>query len=262
MFWDNIRCIIEGYDKSFKRKYDEFDEYIDVEGICELKELIVSLRDSDILIEFDKVSHYIIDENNFKTDIYKSNSNISNEFLKMANKELSTLISSIQIKPIHGFVTFNDIEGLLMLIQFNYFYYSKMRCKRFKVMEMGFGGDIIQYLSFFTDDYKLFPELPDYNEYFFEDLKNMQYKDERARLLEDFLRCGYLGLIADEKVISLKFYNNIKVSAWYLMACNALKRGSLKISCEDVVVGYTLTLKCIVEDMRPYVRSAFYRKND
>jgi len=102
--------------------------------------------------------------------------------------------------------------------------------------------------------------LPDYNEYFVEDLKNMQYKDERARLLEDFLRCGYLGLIADEKVISLKFYNNIKVSAWYLMACNALKRGSLKISCEDVVVGYTVTLKCIVEDMRPYVRSAFYRK--
>ena len=262
MFWDNLRCILEGYDKSFERKYDGFDEYDDVEGLYELKELIVSLRDNDILIEFDRVSHYVTDESNFKTGAYGSHSKISNEFLKMANKELSTLISSIQIKSIQGFVTFNDIEGLLMLIQFNYFYYSQMRCSRFKVMEMGFGGDIIQYLSFFTDDYKLFPELPDYDESFFDDLKKMVYEDERARLLEDFLRCGYLGLIADEKMISLKFYNNIKVSSWYLMACNARKRGSLKISCEDVVVGYSLTLKCIVEDMRPYVRSAFYRKND
>lgn len=262
MFWDNLRCILEGYEKSFKRKFEEFDEYSDVEGLCDLKELIVSLRDSDILIEFDKVSSYVIDESNFKTDTYDGHSKISNEFLKMANKELSTLITSIQVKSIHGFVTFNDIEGLLMLIQFNYFYYSKMRCSLFKVMEMGFGGDIIQYLSFFTDDYKLLPDLPDYDESFFNDLKNMTFEDERARLLEDFLRCGYLGLIADEKVISLKFYNNIKVSAWYLMACNALKRGSLKIGCEDVVVGYTLTLKCIVEDMRHYVRSAFYRKND
>ena len=43
MFWDTTRCIIEGLDKSFKRKYEEFNEY---------KELVVSLRDSNILIVF------------------------------------------------------------------------------------------------------------------------------------------------------------------------------------------------------------------
>ena len=170
------------------------------------------------------------------------------------------LFGFIHIEYIQGFVTFNDIEGFLMLIQFNYFYYSKMGCSRFKVMEMGCGGDIIQYLSFFTDEYKLFPDLPDYDESFFNNLKNMTYVDERARLLEDFLRCGYLSLILVEQNLSGSFFNHIKASAQYLMACNALKRGSLKISCEDVVIGYTLTLKCIVEDMRPYVRSAFYRK--
>lgn len=262
MFWDGIRCIMEGYEKSFKRKFEEFDEYSDVEGLCELKELIVSLRDSDILVEFDKVAHYVVDDSNFENDTYRPDSKISNKFLKMANKEISTLIASIQIKSIQGFVTFNDIEGLVMLFEFNYFYYSKRKCNRFKVLEMVFGGDIIQYLSFFTEDYKLLPDLPEYDESFFNDLKNMTYEDERARHLEDFLRCGYLSLIVDEQNISVEFYNNIKVSAQYLMACNAWKRDSLKISCEDVVVGYTLTLKCIVEDMRQYVRLAFYRKND
>ena len=38
------------------------------------------------------------------------------------------------------------------------------------------------------------------------------------------------------------------------MACNALKRGSLKINCEDVVIGYRLTLRFITEDMRPYIK--------
>ena len=42
------------------------------------------------------------------------------------------------------------------------------------------------------------------------------------------------------------------------MACNALKRDSLKINCEDVVVGYTMALKLITEDMSQYVRTAFY----
>ncbi|MBO6109639.1 MAG: hypothetical protein J6P12_02045 [Methanobrevibacter sp.] len=261
MFWDNLRCIIEGLNKSFERKFHEFDEYSNVEGLCELKELIVSLRDTDILVGFDRVAHYVVDDSNFKTEVYGGHSKISNEFLKMSNKELSSLLFGfIHIEYIQGFVTFNDIEGFLMLIQFNYFYYSKMGCSRFKVMEMGCGGDIIQYLSFFTDEYKLFPDLPDYDESFFNNLKNMTYGDERARLLEDFLRCGYLSLILVEQNLSGSFFNHIKASAQYLMACNALKRGSLKISCEDVVIGYTLTLKCIVEDMRPYVRSAFYRK--
>ena len=45
----------------------------------------------------------------------------------------------------------------------------------------------------------------------------------------------------------------IKISATYLMACNAFKRGSLKVNCEDVIAGYTLTLKLLTEDIREYV---------
>ena len=259
MFWKDIRTIIEGLDKSYERVNDEFEEYMDVKGLKEYKELVVSLRDSDILIEFDKIGHYVIDDNNFKDDPIKPKSKITNEFLKMANRQISTTITAIHFKSIQGFVCFNDIEGLLMLIQFNYFYYSKSRCSRYRVMEMGIGGDIIQYLTFFTDDYKSLPKLPEYDESFFDNLKNMEYENERARLLEDFLRCGYISLLLVEQDFSGYFFNNIKVSAQYLMACNALKRGSNTINCEDVVVGYTLTLKCIVEDMRPYVRAAYYR---
>ena len=178
----------------------------------------------------------------------------------MANEKLSSSVIPIYYEPIRGFVTFENIEALLMLINFNYFYYCNMNCSRVKSVEKVFGGNIIQYLSFFTDDFKSMQDLPDYDESFFDNLKSVDYEDERARLLEDFLRCGYLSLIVVEQNISWAFFNNIKLSAIHLMACNALKRGSLKVNCEDVVVGYTLALMLITEDIGQYVRQAFYRK--
>ena len=262
MFWNNIRTIIEGLDKSYEREYAKFDEYSDVEGLCDFKDLVVSLRDIDILIEFDKLAHYIIDDRNFKTEPFL-HSKISNEFLTMANEKLSSSVIPIYYEPIRGFVTFENIEALLMLINFNYFYYCNMNCSRVKSIEKVFGGNIIQYLSFFTNDFiKSMQDLPDYDDSFFDDLKSVHYEDERARLLEDFLRCGYLSLIVVEQNISWAFFNNIKSSTIHLMACNALKRGSLKVNCEDVVVGYTLTLKLITEDIGKYVRQAFYKVNE
>ena len=88
----------------------------------------------------------------------------------------------------------------------------------------------------------------------------MKFENERAHLLEDFIRDGYLLLILVEQKISTEFFNHIRLSAQYLMACNALKRGSHTINCEDVVIAYTLTLNCITEDLRHDVRSAFFKR--
>ncbi len=258
MFWENIRCTIEGLDKTYKREYAKFDEFSDVEGLCELKNMIVGLRDSNILIEFDKIAHYVIDDCNFETDTYKP-SKISNKFFVTANKILSSSFIPIYFPSIHGFVSFDAVEGLLMLVEFNYFYYSNMKCSRIKTFEKVFGGNIIQYLSFFTDDFKSMKELPYYDESFFEKLKKVDFEDKKSRYLEDFLRCGYLSSVTVEQNITWQFYNHIKFSSRYLMACNALKRESLKINCEDIVVGYTLTLRLITDDVRAYVREAFYK---
>lgn len=204
MFKDSIRTIIEGIEKSFEREYKKFDEYSDVTGLNEYKELVVSLRKSDILIKFDKISKYIIDDSNFEKDTYKP-SKISNEFFMMSNKKLANSIIPLYFPIIHGLITSENIEGLLMLINFNYFYYSNMKCSRIKSIEKVFGGDIIQYLSFFTDEFKSMKELPDYDESFFKNLKKADFEDERARNLEDFLRCGYLSLVILEQNISLTF---------------------------------------------------------
>ncbi len=257
MFQNTIRTIIEGLDKSFKREYEKFDQYNDVAGLNEYKDLVISLRKSDILIKFDKLAHYVVDDSNFE-ETYKP-SKTSNDFFVMSNKKLSNSFLPSFFPSIKGLITAIDVEALLMLIQFNYFYYSNMRCSRMKTIEKVFCGDILQYLSFFTDDYKSMQELPDYDDSFFKNMKKVAFEDDRARLLEDFLRCGYLSLIIVEQKISLTFFNNIKCSAMYLIVCNALKRNSLKINCEDVVVGYTLTLRLITDDVRSYVREAFYK---
>ncbi len=252
MFRNDLRNLVDGLDKSFKREYSRFDEFSDVVGLNEYKDFVVGLRDSGILIEFDRISKYVTDDSNFDEGSYKPSS-ISNDFFKMANNKLYSSVIPIYFASIHGFVTSANVEALLMLINFNYFYYSDMRCSRIKSIEKVFGGDIIQYVSFFTDEFKSMHVLPDFDESFFDDLRNVDYEDDRARILEDFLRCGYLSLIIDEQEISWSFFNNIKLSAKYFIACNALKRGSLKASCEDVVVGYTLALRMIGEDIREYV---------
>ncbi len=252
MFRNTVRKVIDGLDKSFKREYSRFDEFSDVVGLNEYKDLVVGLRDSGILIEFDKLAHYVVDDSNFEGDSYKP-SDFSNDFFKMAKKNLSSSIIPIYIPIIQGFVTSENVEALLMLIEFNYFYYSGMKCSRYSAIGKVFGGDIIQYVSFFTDEFKSMHVLPDFDESFFDDLRNVDYEDDRARILEDFLRCGYLSLIIDEQEISWSFFNNIKLSAKYFIACNALKRGSFRASCEDVVVGYTLALRMIGEDIREYV---------
>ena len=252
MFRNDLRNLVDGLDKSFKREYARFDEFSDVVGLNEYKDFVVGLRDSGILIEFDKLAHYVVDDSNFEGDSYKP-SDFSNDFFKMAKKNLSSSIIPIYIPIIQGFVTSEDVEALLMLIEFNYFYYSGMKCSRYSAIGKVFGGDIIQYVSFFTDEFKSMHVLPDFDESFFDDLRNVDYEDDRARILEDFLRCGYLSLIIDEQEISWSFFNNIKLSATYFIACNALKGGSLRASCEDVVVGYTLALRMIGEDIREYV---------
>ena len=172
----------------------------------------------------------------------------------MSKDILSSIVFHIYLYFIQGFIGFDQVAGFLMLLEFNYFHYSNRRVSRIKTFDKVFNGCIFQYVSFFTDEFESMGELPDYDESFFENLKKLDFEDERARIFEDFLCCGYLSSIATEQNLGFHFYNHIKVSTWYIMACNALKRGSLKINCEDVVIGYRLTLRFITEDMRPYIK--------
>ncbi len=71
--------------------------------------------------------------------------------------------------------------------------------------------------------------------------------------LFDELLGNLFTIILVEKDVSLRFDSHLRVCAKYLMACNALKHGRDSITCEDVVVGYTLTLKLLTEDIRDYV---------
>ena len=190
MFWNDVRTVIDGMEKSFEREYAKFDEYGDVEGLSEFKELVVGLRDSDILIEFDKLAHYVVDDSNFDEGSYKSFLD-SNKFFERFKKKLANLFIPIHLPFIHGFVSSKDIKALLMLIEFNYFYYSNMRCSRVGTIERVFCGDIILYLSFFTDEFKLMGDLPDYDDSFFTNLRSLTFEDEKTRIIEDFLRCGY-----------------------------------------------------------------------
>ena len=174
MFWNNLRTVIDGMEKSFEREYAKFDDYMDVDGLSEFKELVVGLRDSDVLIEFDKFAHYVVDDNNFDDDSYRSFLD-SNKFFEFSKKMLANFLIPVYLPPLHGFIVSADVEAFLMLIGFNYCYYSHGACSRVMAIERVFCGDIILYLSFFTDEFKLMGDLPDYDDSFF-------YKFEKFKI--------------------------------------------------------------------------------
>ncbi|MBR1611412.1 MAG: hypothetical protein IJ672_08045, partial [Methanobrevibacter sp.] len=85
----------------------------------------------------------------------------------------------------------------------------------------------------------------------------IQDNNEHLEKLEDFLRGGYLNRIyICEQEASVIGYNYIKLTTRYLMACSAIKNNHMGITCEDVVIGYILTLKIFKEDLRPEIRKA------
>ena len=238
-------------DEYYQQEYQRFDEYLDIANIDSLRDLIVSFHENTLLKEFDETAKYIVNQN--LNDSLKLK---SNPFINLAIKQLRVPIVPINIPHIHPILDFKCIEALIMLLECNCFYYSNKNSNLEEIVNQILNGNILSKLSLLVEEYKSNP-LTEYNETFFEKIKNIKFNDKRAEKLEDFLRGGYLNRIyICEQEASVIGYNYIKLTTRYLMACSAIKNNHMGITCEDVVIGYILTLKIFKEDLRPEIRKA------
>lgn len=253
-YWKMLFLDDEEY---YKKEYQMFNEYLDITHMDKLRDLIVSFHENNLLKEFDETAQYIVKQD-IKSNLFNSK---NNKFINLAMKELRIPVISINLPHIHPMIDFKCIEALIMLLEFNYTYYSKERINLEEIINHIFNGDIILKLSLLVEDYNS-KYIPQYNKKFFEKIKNMTFHDKRSEKLEDFLRGGYLNRIhICEQEASIIGYNYIKLTSRYLMACSAIKNNNKGITCEDVVTGYTLTLKMFTEDQRNEIIKSYNKSS-
>lgn len=126
-----------------------FDEFQDINGLIELRDLITSFKGNCIFKEFNEIASDLVNSKNFQNILPK---HINNPFINLAREILGVPLIPFSVKYK---IDFAEIEALLMLLEFNYVYYSKKRYSHEKIIEYVFNGLIIIKLSLLVEDYRI-----------------------------------------------------------------------------------------------------------
>ena len=251
---NDINLIFYDDEERIKQEYLMFEKYNDLPGIHELRDLIISFRGTSTFKKFNETAVFITNPKNFdkKLDPLKTT---SNPFIKSAMKLLRVPIIPISLPHINKLINFTHLNALLMLLEFNYSYHLEQIPSK-EILDYIYNGAIIIKLSTLVENYNI-DNILKWEDDFFEKLKNIKFADKKAKKLEDMIRGGLLLTIILEQDCTHVFYNHVKFSALYLMACSAIKNNHKGITCEDVAIGYTLTLNLFKKDLRPEIQKAY-----
>ncbi len=76
----------------------------------------------------------------------------------------------------------SSLEAVLMLIVFNFYFFSKNNVKSIlNIVKLVFDGNIICHFTFFVDEFKEGYCLPEYSEKFFDKLSIITFEDDRSK---------------------------------------------------------------------------------
>lgn len=245
---EKISFLFESHDKSYEKMFVKLKDYNDVEGMEEFINLISNMYENNYLVTYFNIIKDLNEYEDLKNNIY----NAGNDFIKMANKYLESH-RCLLLFPKRNFITLTTVDAVLNIVQFNFYFHSDGNIESLKkINEIVYNGNIISYLTFNVDDFKEAFQIHDYSEKFFQNLSNIKFDTIRSEHLHHDI-WDYLFIVLSKGTDYQLFNNTICICAEYLMACNALKNNRDSICCEDVIIGYRLTLSLLTEDIREYV---------
>lgn len=259
-FKEEAMFLFGSNEKAYKLIFSKLSDYKDVDGLDNLINLISSMGKNNYFVEFYDGIEVFINSKEFKytkSPIHNS----TNDFIIMAESKLES--SRFPLFPSKHLINFTSMEAVLIIVELNFYFFSKGNFKSINnVNDLIFNGNLIYHLSFFVDEFKEDLSIPNYSEKFFQNLSDIKFDGKKSEQLHYDILWDYISLIMREDDISPLFNSTICICAKYLMACNALKYGRDGICCEDVVVGYTLALRLLCEDIREYVIKYYDGKMD
>lgn len=263
----------ESIDEEFERGYEALYEFIDVEGLVDLRDLIMSFKISERCKFLGET---------FKEDLSKECLSYTNEIplINYAKKELG----SFKFLITKSNLSFTSFIGLCSIIAFSCGCDFKRKLSSDEIFQilssdliskltLGYGfdnidssnlslGECFESNSYSSNlslgqDFQNNSDFKELNREFFKKLSTIKW-DNRAKKLHATIKEGCWFGVQLQHLIEPGPYAQFGFSARYLASCNVLANNRNEVLAEDIVNAWFLTFKLFHNDLREYI----FKEND
>lgn len=259
-------------DEEFERGYEALYEFIDVEGLVDLRDLIMSFKISERCKFLGET---------FKEDLSKECLSYTNEIplINYAKKELG----SFKFLITKSNLSFTSFIGLCSIIAFSCGCDFKRKLSSDEIFQilssdliskltLGYGFDNIDSSNLslgesfdsinssnlsLGQDFQNKSDFKELNREFFKKLSTIKW-DNRAKKLHTTIKEGCWFGVQLQHLIETGPYAQFGFSARYLASCNVLANNRDEVLAEDIVNAWFLTFKLFHNDLCEYI----FKEND
>ena len=245
-------------DEEFERGYEALYEFIDVEGLVDLRDLIISFKTSERCKFLGET---------FKEDLSKECLSYTNEIplINYAKKELG----SFKFLITKSNLSFTSFIGFCSIIAFSCGCDFKRKLSSDEIFQilssdlisklsLGYGFDNIDSSNLsLGQDFQNKSDFKELNREFFKKLSTIKW-DNRAKKLHTTIKEGCWFGVQLQHLIEPGPYAQFGFSARYLASCNVLANNRDEVLAEDIVNAWFLTFKLFHNDLREYI----FKEND
>ena len=227
-------------DEEFIKGYESLNEYSDVEGLIELRNLLESFRDNDYLrfigenalLSLDELCTEYNHKVQFFNDAFSVFGGIKYIFKlsDMAYAAFSALYSIIAYNCAYEFKRDLSEEEKIQVIS------SPLACK----------------IALGLDNFENVEKWKTVNKFFFQKVEAIKW-DKRSRKLHNAIHDAYIYNLGCLYHMDTGTVSQFALCSRYLVCCNAVAKGQTTVSPEDIVKGWFLTFKLLQTNLTPYV---------
>lgn len=238
----------EFLEKDFEKSYAKINEFLDVPGVFELRDLLVSFRTNE---------QYIFVSENIHCDIYDVAKKYKKKvnLLQVAAKGLGIIYTSFISKSKISWESFIAVYSIVL--------YSC--CANFKrdltddECGMILKSDLVYRLTLGLDNWQKVNNSSQYHldKSFFKNLLKIKWS-KKAKQIDKAVYDGYFESLMLEYGMDGKVCVEFAISVDYLSCCYAVADNRNEILAEDVAAAWLLILNLFLADLRSYIFEGDY----
>lgn len=229
--------------KTFEDCEDRIEPFLDVPGMLELRELLISFKDDEKFIFLsNNITHTM-------WEVFRDNRQ-RYDFTQAGYKGLSS--SKYMFKG--SILSFSNLCAVYSVIMFTRVCDYRRLLSYEEEIEL-LGSNLVPKLTVALEDYLNIGFVPSLDKAFFKNLGDIK-NTEDAESVDESIYNGYWHVLALKHDLDYSCAVDFNCCANYFAACYALRDGRGEVSQEDIVKGWILTLNVFLTDFRSY----FYMK--
>ncbi|MDO5850184.1 MAG: hypothetical protein Q4P14_03120 [Methanobacteriaceae archaeon] len=227
-------------DEEFIKGYESLNEYKDVPGLIELRDLLESFRDNDRI-------RFIGEEALLSLEDLGVEYNTKVKFFRQAFSVFGGIKYIVRLSD----MAYAALIGLYSIISYSCAYeYQRSLSKEEKIQVLS--SPLACKISLGLDNFDEVENWKDVNKKFFKKVAAIKW-DKRARKLHNAIHDAYIYNLGCLYHMDTGTVSQFALSSRYLVCCTAVAKGQSTIGPEDIVNGWFLTFKLLQTNLTPYV---------